>query len=810
MPSAKALGKRKAQPETRPKDKHKKVEKKTKLRDRKTIPIPKSTYEAGGSEDDELEDDYELDDDLGDVAGFISSADPSALSRSIKETRRLHDLAKSREPLPKQSRIKPKLPSLGSASTGSFDSDAEFPSDLEDVSDLESLDDDSEVDGLDSMSSDSDAVDYRDRRKRKKEANEEADYERAGRQRMERSLSVESDSVQVSRLPIKLPSGQIQKVEGSTKITLPPTKKPRPPTPESTEESEEELEPTTEELTHRMASQKGKFGRLGIAEIAGRPGWKNADRLAAAKEQIASTGAEILAGGELIDTAPLLTRLSTFSLPTVPSPDDGSKLPVPASIRGLAFLSLLAVYKDIIPGYRIRQLTALEEAEKVRDEVKRQREGEKLLVNTYKAYLKTLETEIKARSTLASLCLGCMCELLTAVPHFNFSENIMGVLVGRVARKTWDDDAELVFQTVVKVFKADVSAHDSQILVRLIARMIKERKYQVHPKILGSLLHLRLVNELDPKRETKRDERDRKGTKMKAKFKSDVREKWRTKNQKKRDKELKEIKKEMAEAEAEVNEEERSQVQTETLKNLFVLYFSILKHPTPTPLLAPALEGISQFAHHINIDFFKDLLVVLRRLIVDDADDLAANQRVRLRLIAIITAFDLLSGQGEALNIDLTDFVNALFALLRPLALDTGIEDPPDGTVPSRLNASTSALMFECIETIFFSRVNKSSMPPWRLAAFAKRLTESALLLPPQSALKALEIVRTMMIKESKLEGMLDTEERMFDGVYKPELDDPQLTNPLATSLWEVEVLAKEHWDRRVRTEASKLREAKF
>lgn len=46
-------------------------------------------------------------------------------------------------------------------------------------------------------------------------------------------------------------------------------------------------------------------------------------------------------------------------------------------------------------GYRIRELTALEESEKVRDEVRRLREGEKGLVKSYKLYLKTLETEIK-------------------------------------------------------------------------------------------------------------------------------------------------------------------------------------------------------------------------------------------------------------------------------------------------------------------------------------------------------------------------------------------------------------------------------
>ena len=39
------------------------------------------------------------------------------------------------------------------------------------------------------------------------------------------------------------------------------------------------------------------------------------------------------------------------------------------------------------------------------------------------------------------------------------------------------------------------------------------------------------------------------------------------------------------------------------MKLLFALYFRILKNPRRTLLLAPALRGISKFAHLVNIDF---------------------------------------------------------------------------------------------------------------------------------------------------------------------------------------------------------------
>jgi nucleolar complex protein 3 len=64
-------------------------------------------------------------------------------------------------------------------------------------------------------------------------------------------------------------------------------------------------------------------------------------------------------------------------------------------IRKLVMLSQLAVFKDIIPGYRIRSLTDKEKAEKVSQMVARTREWEQGLVIVYQTYLRSLEAELK-------------------------------------------------------------------------------------------------------------------------------------------------------------------------------------------------------------------------------------------------------------------------------------------------------------------------------------------------------------------------------------------------------------------------------
>lgn len=66
------------------------------------------------------------------------------------------------------------------------------------------------------------------------------------------------------------------------------------------------------------------------------------------------------------------------------------------------------------------------------------------------------------------------------------------------------------------------------------------------------------------------------------------------------------------------------------------------------------------------------------------------------------------------------------------------------------------------------------------------------------------------MVREPKLESMLSTEDRTQDGVYKPELEDPQLCNPFAASFWELEILIKGHYDPSVRREAKRIAEARF
>ncbi|KAG8977789.1 hypothetical protein FRB90_008681, partial [Tulasnella sp. 427] len=422
-----------------------------------------------------------------------------------------------------------------------------------------------------------------------------------------------------ARLPIKLADG-----------TLKPTG--NLPAPPSSDESESEGERVDPIASWQAAAEAdaapsrredvatgARFGRPAVVDLLKQSSRK--EKIQRVKEELATICQDIIADPET--NLGLLRRLHTFTQAEVKSPAFPEPVANDVVIRKLAILSELAVFKDIVPGFRIRVLTELEKAQKVSQAVLHQREYEQGLLAGYQHYLKTMEAEIKAKSELAEVCLQSMCTLLTDLTHFNYRVNLMNSVVAYLSKKSWDSTSDMCLNSIISVFRNDADGSASLELVRLLNRMIKERHYRVHPNVLSCLLHLRLKNELKGIRASQtgssKDAEDMKKKAPKVKMSKKERKAANphmSKKAKEAAKELKKINEEMEEAAAEVDEEDRASQQTETLKLLFVLYFSIIKNPRPTRLLSGALEGISRYAHLVNIDFFRDLLAVLRQLIV--------------------------------------------------------------------------------------------------------------------------------------------------------------------------------------------------
>ena len=81
---------------------------------------------------------------------------------------------------------------------------------------------------------------------------------------------------------------------------------------------------------------------------------------------------------------------------------------------------------------------------------------------------------------------------------------------------------------------------------------------------------------------------------------------------------------------------------------------------TASPLLEGALVGARRAHHLVSVDFTGDLMEVFRKLLAKEDAPLAADQKAR----CLLAACDMLSGHGEALQVDLGEFHRQMYRML--------------------------------------------------------------------------------------------------------------------------------------------------
>uniref|UniRef100_U3JZD8 Nucleolar complex protein 3 homolog n=2 Tax=Ficedula albicollis TaxID=59894 RepID=U3JZD8_FICAL len=458
-------------------------------------------------------------------------------------------------------------------------------------------------------------------------------------------------------------------------------------------------------------------------------------------------------------------------------------------VRKLVMVSLMEIFKDIAPSYKIRPLTEAEKATKVKKETQKLREFEEGLVSQYKFYLENLEQTIKdwkqrklkksnvislkAYKGLAEVAVKCLCELLVALPHFNFHNNII-VLIVPLMNDPSKMISELCVEAVKKLFKQDKLGYASLGVVKVISGLVRGRNYDVRPEVLKVFLHLRIKEvELQKDSEDIAPKKKFMTYKEKRKNLSRMQRKWRKAEEK--------LERELLEAEASESKEKKLKLHTETLNIVFVTYFRILKKAQKSPLLPAVLEGLAKFAHLINVEFFDDLLIVLHSLIA------SGDLSYRESLHCVLSAFHILSGQGDVLNIDPMKFYTHLYKTLFSLHAGGTNED--------------IGIVLQCLDVMFAKRRKQVSQQ--RALAFLKRLSILALHVLPNSSVGILATNRIFMQTFPRMDLLLDNESQ-GSGVYLPELDEPEHCNAQNTALWELHLLQR-HYHPTVQKFASHL-----
>lgn len=479
----------------------------------------------------------------------------------------------------------------------------------------------------------------------------------------------------------------------------------------------------------------------------------------------------------------------------------------------LGLKSLLAVFKDVIPGNRIRLPTEKELAMVVSKDVKKTRFYESTLLTVYKAYLQKLMS-LEKISGFKRVAIRCICTLLEANPRFNFRESLLGTVIKNIS-STDDVIRKLCCNTIKSIF-ANEGKHGGEVTVeavQLIANLVKAHDCDLHPDSVEVFLSLSFDEDLRKPETAKPDNKSKKKFYKKGRRHEETNQL--PANDKKKSKQemisktREEVKADFMAASFAQDVMEKRRMQSDTLSFVFQTYFRILKHTMQSgseengssagsfgdhPLLAPCLSGIGKFSHLIDMDFMGDLMNYLRKLAggsgdaKNPSDKFSSNLTVTERLRCCIVAFKVMKNNLDALNVDLQDFFIQLYNLI----------------LEYRPGRDQGEVLAEALKTMLCDDRQHDTQ---RAAAFIKRLASFSLCFGAAESMAALVTLKHLLQKNVKCRDLLENDAgggSLSGSIakYQPYASDPSLSGAFATVLWELTLLSK-HYHPSVSTMAS-------
>ncbi|XP_077487122.1 nucleolar complex protein 3 [Amblyomma americanum] len=438
-------------------------------------------------------------------------------------------------------------------------------------------------------------------------------------------------------------------------------------------------------------------------------------------------------------------------------------------VQRLAALTLLEVFRDVVPGYAITTPTAQGSGPKQR--LKKETRAlvgyEEALLRYYGQYvgclrkilarhlrrLKAPQNALRLRlsTALAQVAARCVCGLLLAHPHFNLHGQLIELAVHCLGSA--DEKMSLTAcQALRYLYRQDRLGESTLEAVKRTKALLKARGLQVEPRVLEPFLSLRL-------RESKAAGQGRIDLKK-------VREGLQKMSRKehRQHKRMRRLEAQLRETEAEESDVRKDRLQGQILQQLLWTYAHVLKQvpkrPELKPLLRPVFKGLAQYAHLVNLDFLEDILDALGTLL-----NLLSSRDAPCCLQA---AFALLSGQGQALTVDPQRFYVALFRCL--------LESPP---------ASARSLLL-CWRLMVVNRCRSLSVA--RLRALCKRFATTCI--GHANSLGLTLSLGMLLRSEPKLQGLLEVADSQT--IFRPFVGDPDHAG--CAPLWELHMLRK-HYD---------------
>lgn len=470
------------------------------------------------------------------------------------------------------------------------------------------------------------------------------------------------------------------------------------------------------------------------------------------------------------------------------------------------------VFLDIIPSYRIKQnQEESEEKVKLSRDVMRLRQYERNFSSIYKNcyldylkrmidcvkknpsstfYTKLIETDQKDREALAETALECFGQLLVAHPHFNYRDQLISNLVEYNAQTKHEKCAQIAHGHLSKALKTDKLGEVSLEVTSTICDLAKKRKLSVSNLLFRTLLELRLID-------VKTADKDEKEKRKAEKEKLAAMKKKQSRKERKKDKKMKKLKNELLETVAHVTTDQKLKYHRSILKKLFVSYFRLLKYHEDlvgerretqkfVTLLPPVLEGISKFAHLIDVSLCNDMFPLINRLL--DNRDVTTNCKLHCLSTVFVMYKSLESELGKT---DPESFYKHFYIILTNLNAH-------------ELDEYEFNSLNSCIHLMFIKRARQISNK--RYCAFIRRLLVLSLNLPAKFVPQLLESIRILFLQRPNVHALFDSSNcsDFGSGQFDMDVDDPDYSHADSSVAWEMHML-RNHVSSDIRNLTTKL-----
>ncbi|KAL3314974.1 Nucleolar complex protein 3, partial [Cichlidogyrus casuarinus] len=361
-----------------------------------------------------------------------------------------------------------------------------------------------------------------------------------------------------------------------------------------------------------------------------------------------------------------------------------------------------------------------------------------------------------------------------------------------------------------------------------VHRLCRSMSYKLPPIVAATISVIRITEIINTDSKPKSDKRKPKPKLSRKEFKK-------TKMERK-------LEKDMAETKASQARESKIKLNTLILKEVLFVYFKILKTTTDSRLLSAVLQGLSNYAHLINVEYVDNLLQLLTAYINKESCNLLDG------LHCIHTALTIITGPGASTALelqDLTKFHNHMYEILgrfihfgrdlptsgvtrleqkdwvvkgyyhlsntpaamasRQIAeekaakekikkkkqaklaiLETGA-DPRTSVLSLDQIEPPIDLLLSCIALILVKRRRESSIN--RVLAFVKRLSSLTLTVTDPGCIANILIsIMGLMRAYSQTEVLFDSEAEI-GGPYIPNVNNVDFCQAASATLWEVSLL---------------------